>query len=140
MVLFVILKINRCKRFDAEDAIVFVSKSIDCEKVPPKDGVIRVDNYWCHSAYLSIPKQSPNGNVTPMIASLDKPGMKFVTIFCDDAKVPLPRQVVDMIAKHAEKMVPTSIEKLHLVAKDAEVITGNGNDRKIIFKRNGNRK
>eukprot|EP01031_Cornospumella_fuschlensis_P032813 gene32813-39673_t len=49
-----------------------------------------------------------------------KPGMQFVTIFCDDQKVPLHPTIVDMIASHAEKVVPTSIQKLYEIAKLVE--------------------
>lgn len=49
-----------------------------------------------------------------------KPGMQFVTIFCDDQKVPLHPTIVDMIASHAEKVVPTSIQKLYEIARLVE--------------------
>ena len=48
---------------------------------------------------------------------LSRPGTGFVTIFCDDAKVPLPTRIIDLIATQAEKQVPESINKLHQAAQ-----------------------
>ena len=37
-----------------KDAVIFVSKATTSgPNVPRKDGVIRVDNYWCHSTYFA---------------------------------------------------------------------------------------
>ena len=110
--------------------------------MPKKDGVIRVDNYWCHSTFLhhlddmtatasgdlrggsssinddEISKKCKDkkSNVKEK-PEIDRPGTRYVTIFCDDQKMPLPRTVVDMISRHAEKMVPGSIGRLNDAAK-----------------------
>jgi len=52
------------------------------------------------------------------ISPLDQPGLSFVTVFCDEAKVPLPPTIVDLISSQAEKVVPDSIARLHAVAVD----------------------
>lgn len=199
----------------AKEALVFVSRaSVSGTDVPRKDGVIRVDNYWCHSVYFSssvgstsktsataiktekqlrgkekqklkiqvhqigadppfsiapIPETDDEPEHTavknlhhgmemiltrpmfaikkgvPNLASIkvripklgkgtssgtmkvlrhrgagpmpvDLPGTRFVTIFCDDSKVPLPAKVVDMISAQAEKVVPESMRSLHKAA------------------------
>lgn len=41
-------------------------------------------------------------------------------IFMFSSQVPLPQAVVDLVAKHAERLVPDSIERLHGVAKLVE--------------------
>merc|ERR1712146_808013 len=191
-----------------KDAVVFVSKaSTSGPNVPRKDGVIRVDNYWCHSTYFAstfgntdestsitfkkgkerknkdkekmknqlnqIETDSPVSivpaseslnphmrrsmenlfsrrmfefrNTIPKLNSIkvnmpllgngstrlrredlyhdsrapmpiDLPGTRFVTIFCDDSKVPLPAKIVDMISTQAEKVVPESMRSLHSAA------------------------
>ena len=66
--------------FEDKNAIVLISRSTEVAHCPSKHGVIRVDNYWCRSAFLS---QAP-----PIGApSVDSPGTRFVTVFCDDQKV-----------------------------------------------------
>lgn len=171
--------VRRCKIFPENSTIVFVSKSIETDSMPKKDGVIRVENYWCQSAFVShksedigglekhfntdksrsaktpaiaMSKNSNNPNMDnnkkniiqktnifnknknlpkPMISSLnedkdnigkdiDLPGTSFVTLFCDDARVPLPPQIVDLLSKQAEKLVPSSIERLYVVARDVQ--------------------
>lgn len=210
------------KRDHGKEAVVFVSKATGELDVPKKDGVIRVDNYWCRSAYFatqqfpSIPSEATaavkSGNqkaggqasggagdgkqpvhlegvstndvlnttfdeeshahgpgkdvrhrlnhmFTGSKLSLEKnvfekmkvprlkkmlsggggdghrrggggggkkkkggsyaydlKGTQFVTIFCDDSKVPLPSRVVDMISTQAEKVVPDSMRSLHEAA------------------------
>ena len=190
-----------------KEAIIFVSKATENgPSVPLKDGAIRVDNYWCRSAYFATPLSSsvsghgeysvlrsrhstevsrsqPRGEQQqihqskvssprehqqsgaregvhlgidklfsrPMFnlqqsmpkletirvkihklgkagdggvmkiepaskSAIDTPGTRFVTIFCDDSKVPLPARVVDMISTQAEKVVPDSMRSLHAAA------------------------
>ena len=112
---------------------------------PAKSGVIRVDNYWCRSAFLSCAPRS----------SVDAPGTHFITVFCDDQKVandlahqpialprsnnmyscvsialcvlcvwgvqvPLPPMVVDVLSAQGEKVVPDSLARLHAVARNIE--------------------
>jgi hypothetical protein len=48
----------------------------------------------------------------------DKPGVKFVSVFCDDQKVPLPSMIVDALSKQAERMAAQSIVKLHKTSKE----------------------
>lgn len=48
----------------------------------------------------------------------DKPGVKFVSVFCDDQKVPLPSMIVDALSKQAERMAAQNIVKLHKTAKE----------------------
>lgn len=57
---------------------------------------------------------------------LDLPGTIFVTRFCDDCKVPLPNYMIDIIAKHAEKEVPSGMQRLRQVCKDRDSISGGG--------------
>jgi hypothetical protein len=167
---------RRCYEFKDKNALVFISKSVDkAESYPTKSGVIRVDNYWCHSTFISHPRetapespgsvlpevdegvgssseavdidgevpvaqeasvsyssgesdqQSSTGGVsrlpglvggstaamgarprgaiaggasrTKMGSLVDKPGMRFVTIFCDDQQVPLPPKLIDLLSK-----------------------------------------
>lgn len=207
------------KHDQGKEAVIFVSKATEELDVPLKDGVIRVENYWCRSAYFatqSIPAfsssvgsdmketmvKSKNGGVgtknhppvqlsgvstsevlnstfehesgshanvndvrhrlkdmfsgsslglgknvfekvkvprlKKMLAGVhgehsgrgskksssgkrgssayDLKGTQFVTIFCDDSKVPLPSRVVDMISTQAEKVVPESMKSLHKAA------------------------
>lgn len=52
--------------------------------------------------------------------TLNRHGLKFVTIFCDDQRVPLHPRIVDALSSMGEKMVPDSIAKLHEVALDLE--------------------
>jgi len=260
---------RRCKVFDSKDAIVLISKSVEDANYARKDGVIRVDNYWCKSAFIStLERQQSDGEggsaamdsdqlrsvgcavtsvidklhlhyqrtdrpVGPMLLTalerhrpklqikrrmlrrlhdamklerqlklrppvglyfhrnymssscnsvdnldfvsingradatqynaigrdrgrptcdpkrnikrissdpsvpsdestskkyhdrsaprnIDRPGMKFVTIFCDDQKVPLPAAVTDILSKQGEKVVPGSISRLHEVAKELQ--------------------
>jgi len=54
------------------------------------------------------------------VHNIYKPGMRFVTIFCDDQKVPLPATVVDVLSKQGEKVVPASVSKLHVIARNLE--------------------
>jgi hypothetical protein len=224
---------RRCKLFEEKDAIILVSKSTDCHDYPTNEGVIRVDNYWCHSAILStrprvsnpiatspIPPNDPspidikedippipletkplepipevksdntenkrpfkikkfdprarlnelkksaaskkdsfsaaslkkraktalhamknpsidssekrNGNskdkieieqsdALPVISAVDLPGVSFITLFCDDQKVPLPSTIVDILSKQGEKVVPDSINRLHETAREVEI-------------------
>ena len=205
-----------------KNAVVFVSKATTSgPDVPRKDGVIRVDNYWCRSTYFastfdgggeststsatattstktkgkkqqkqvfmhhqlhqteadspaaiapshpqtpgirqnmdklfsrpmfalkmgmprleSIKMKMPKlgggkdagtgiGNVGTRWKSagpmaIDLPGTRFVTIFCDDSKVPLPPKVVDMISTQAEKVVPESMRSLHRAAAAEQLRT-----------------
>lgn len=201
---------RKCQFFPEEDAIVFISKAFnDHNKHPRQDGVIRVDNYWCHSAYFSnnqqqeeeqqqhksnnqrvgqntfikVDETQKNGQSTHQLNdvvivdthiegngkkqmnlrefmedgrgklfdkmkshitglpgfsnpfaeaghkisksisgdklsnSLEAPGTSFITIFSDDAKVPLPPKIIDMISTQAEKAVPDSMKSLHEAAK-----------------------
>ena len=162
------------------EAIVFVSKATGVMGKPKKNGVIRVDNYWCRSAYfpgrkacggaessggsgsgsgsgseereteedkVEFPSNTSNNfppvdltskflsGMMPKIPNVfgsggggkkqwrercgrresslfDTPGTEFVTIFCDDSKVPLPGKVIDMISTQAEKVVPDSMRRL----------------------------
>jgi hypothetical protein len=231
---------RRTKYFADRKAIMLISKSTECADYPREDGVIRVDNYWCHSAILSTraasAEESPsaddgpssagdnnsdrgNSNATPdsshssrspaeqgqfderkkklnararqrrsvagprfrmfkpytfrrgaaadddaaggdaspggltggstdrsgadgnaqadasdendgkregkqrgerAIAAVDLPGTSFITLFCDDQKVPLPPTIVDILSKQGEKLVPDSISSLYEVARGVE--------------------
>ncbi len=51
---------------------------------------------------------------------LTKPGMKFVTIFCDDQKVPLHPKIVDILSAAGENIVPESLSRLHAIAQQVE--------------------
>lgn len=212
---------RKCHFVPDDNAIVFVSKAFSNTKFPQHDGVIRVNNYWCHSAYFSnkeeradstsdrntnhakfkglktsikestlhskmhpvkdvtlmdsIPMDKTtnaekegegmmndvtnahssqahkqgnkildamkshmpglpaltnnlNGKLMAMAnnaknkldgakSPLESPGTSFITIFCDDAKVPLPPRIIDMIAHQAEKQVPESMQDLYEAAK-----------------------
>jgi hypothetical protein len=213
---------RKCHFVPDDNAIVFVSKAFSNTKFPEHDGVIRVNNYWCHSAYFSNKKgeadstsnnnnnnnnakfkglktsikestlhgkmhpvkdvtlidsipmdksnreegdccmnhvtdvhssshahkqgnkifdtmkshmpglpaltNNLNGKLMAMANSaknkldgarspLESPGTSFITIFCDDAKVPLPPRIIDMIAHQAEKQVPESMQDLYEAAK-----------------------
>lgn len=225
--------VRRCREFGEAQALVFCSRSTDLSSFARKEGVIRVDNYWCHSALFSthgkkagagagagppgagalksasassvaqprrgpeqaargalgqahrrrrIPRPRPHqkshapqprfslsglfGKKAPQpragdsvraaargpgaVNCLDMPGMIFISVFCDDQKVPLPPRIVDMIASQvgrrvpslqhapllisiiltpyfppprhnqAEKVVPDSISRLYQVAKRVE--------------------
>lgn len=226
---------RRCKLFEEKNAIILVSKSTDCHDYPANDGVIRVDNYWCHSAILStrprVPDLSPTSSVSidspscsdtkesipsvpletiplksiplekvdikidnspskirkfdprarinelkknaavkkdsfsaanirkraktalnamknpssdtsvkknrnsndkvlvdepepekqAVVSAVDLPGVSFITLFCDDQKVPLPSTIVDILSKQGEKVVPESINRLHEIAREEEV-------------------
>ena len=72
---------RRCKRNQANSAIVFVSRSTEAISRPKAKGSIRVDQYWCHSTFFCGSKTAVKG------ATVETPGMRFVTIFCDDQKV-----------------------------------------------------
>jgi len=144
---------RRCRAFEDKKALVFVSRSsTEMDAVHSrKEGVIRVDNYWCHSALFAgggaatvgaagagstsgssggqrartLLAQAKDkdaaanakgpfnrfragnaaGNAAAAgnngggeVSCLDKPGMSFVSVFCDDQKVPLHPRIVDMIA------------------------------------------
>ena len=54
------------------------------------------------------------------VAAVDLPGTSFITLFCDDQKVPLPTTIVDILSKQGEKLVPDSISSLHEVARGVE--------------------
>ena len=95
---------RRCLRSKDKRAMVFVSKSISFPDKPPVEKVIRVDKYRCFSVFLSAPKTGK--------PDLDAAGVSYVSVFCDDTKVALPSAVVDLVAKHAEKVVPNSMNKL----------------------------
>lgn len=82
-----------------------------------------MDRYWCHSTIV--------GDDT-----VDAPGCRFVTIFSDDQKVPLPAALVDIISAQVrlwrlhryacvsevqgEKVVPGAIERLHKIAQEQQ--------------------
>lgn len=144
---------RRCRIFEDKNALVFVSRSAEMAKYLRKDGVIRVDNYWCHSALFSnwdnssspaspggqgkrgilavsqkqksrdAPKKpfgpagffnklgkkdrdsredveagQRGGKPSTAVSCLDMPGMSFISVFCDDQKVPLHPRIIDMIA------------------------------------------
>ena len=228
---------RRTKYFANRNAIMLVSKSTECPDYPREDGVIRVDNYWCHSAILSTRPTPPedsgdsdsastsgspgtedntnssrkkskappsparrdhspaereklderkkklnararqrrsvtgprfrmfkkhmygvsgeavddadgsaggstdgsneggsDGNSPAdtldekegksggarSVAAVDLPGTSFITLFCDDQKVPLPPTIVDILSKQGEKLVPDSISSLYEVARGVE--------------------
>lgn len=96
---------RRCLKSPDKRALVFVSKSISFPARPSVDKVIRVDKYRCFSVFLSSPS-------TPGKPDLDTLGVSYASVFCDDTKVALPGAVVDLISKHAEKIVPNSMNKL----------------------------
>jgi hypothetical protein len=89
-------------------------------KIPKLPGVMRVDNYTCQSTFWRSkrghlkPHASIPSKLTPIIEKdlftlptrsvVDEVGMKFVTIFCDDQKVPLPAMVVDVLSHQGEKV------------------------------------
>jgi hypothetical protein len=56
----------------------------------------------------------------PVISAVDLPGVSFITLFCDDQKVPLPSTIVDILSKQGEKVVPDSINRLHETAREVE--------------------
>ena len=135
---------RRCRAYEDKKALVFVSRSAsEMDAVHNrKEGVIRVDNYWCHSALFSggiggVTASSGSGGQRAgallaqakdkdaaakgpfnlfrgagnggegggeggkkgdQVSCLDQPGMSFVSVFCDDQKVPLHPRIVDMIA------------------------------------------
>ena len=62
-------------------------------------------------------KQSSSSTSFSHIAAVDLPGTSFITLFCDDQKVPLPPTIVDILSKQGEKLVPDSISSLHEVAR-----------------------
>eukprot|EP00607_Mallomonas_marina_P004631 CAMPEP_0182428182 /NCGR_PEP_ID=MMETSP1167-20130531/21295_1 /TAXON_ID=2988 /ORGANISM="Mallomonas Sp, Strain CCMP3275" /LENGTH=273 /DNA_ID=CAMNT_0024610917 /DNA_START=295 /DNA_END=1116 /DNA_ORIENTATION=- len=111
---------RRCGVFEEKSAIVLVSRSTEAPNCAVKNGVIRVDNYWCRSAFISSPSSSSSSFSASSVPSVDRPGMKFVTVFCDDQKVPLPPMVVDILSAQGEKVVPDSISRLHAVARGIE--------------------
>lgn len=84
------------------------------EGYPAIDGVIRVDSYWCHSTIIA--DNSSNNESEGVKGDVDSPGLRFVTLFCDDQRVPLPAALVDIISAQGEKVVPGAIERLHEVA------------------------
>ena len=104
--------VRRCRVFAKDHAIVLVSRSSELSGFPAVEGVIRVDNYRCHSTIISDPREGP--------ASVDTPGLRYVTIFCDDQRVPLPASIVDLISAQGEKVVPGAIQRLHEVAREME--------------------
>jgi len=68
---------------------------------------VRVDKYWCHSTLLAT-------------QDIESPGLKFVTIFCDEQRVPLPPKMTNVLASFAEQSVPDLFQRLVDVAKDVE--------------------
>ena len=48
----------------------------------------------------------------PVILPVDLPSVRFVTIFCDDQKVPLPNYITDLLSKAGENVVPSSIDAI----------------------------
>lgn len=108
--------VRRCRVFQPEQAVVLVSRSAELPGFPEVEGVIRVDNYRCHSTIVSEPSQGP--------PSVDSPGLRYVTVFCDDQKVPLPAAIVDLISAQGEKVVPGAIQRLHAVAREMERPSG----------------
>jgi len=99
---------RRVRHFPDKKAIVLISKSTDSKEFPKKaDHVIRVDRYWCQSTVFATKE------------SIDKPGMKFVTFFCDDQQIPLPNKLVDLLCKAGERVVPESMTCLHKVAQSS---------------------
>jgi hypothetical protein len=99
---------RRVRHFPDKKAIVLISKSTDSKEFPKKaDHVIRVDRYWCQSTVFATKE------------SIDKPGMKFVTFFCDDQQIPLPNKLVDLLCKAGERVVPESMTNLHKVAQSS---------------------
>ena len=45
---------RRCRQYDQQRALVFVSRSTELETARPiAKGAIRVENYWCHSTFLA---------------------------------------------------------------------------------------
>jgi hypothetical protein len=53
----------------------------------------------------------------PIRNTLLEPGVQFVTLFCDDNQVPLPKTMMDLVSSFAEKMVPDSFQRLYDTAK-----------------------
>lgn len=104
--------VRRCRVFAKDHAIVLVSRSSELPGFPAVEGVIRVDNYRCHSTIISEPGEGP--------PSVDAPGLRYVTVFCDDQRVPLPAAIVDLISAQGEKVVPGAIQRLHEVASEME--------------------
>lgn len=59
-------------------------------------------------------------SLQPRINTLNKPGLFFVTTFCDDQKMPLHPKLVDILSSVGEKIVPESIKKLFDVARQMD--------------------
>ena len=107
---------RRCKIIFDKRAIVFVSKSVNHPKALV-DGALRVDKYWCHSTFFSNCENN-KGKEIGGVKMFDKPGLSCVTIFCDDTNVALPASVIDLLSRHAEKTVPSSMKVLFDYSKN----------------------
>jgi len=81
------------------------------------DGALRVDKYWCHSTFFSNCENN-KGKEIGGVKMFDKPGLSYVTIFCDDTNVALPASVIDLLSRHAEKTVPSSMKVLFDYSKN----------------------
>ena len=103
---------RRCKVALDKGAIVFVSKSVSYPR-DLVDGALRVDRYWCHSTFFSTQDESRGRS-----KMFDIPGLSYVTIFCDDTNVALPASVIDLLSRHAEKTVPSSMNTLFEFSKN----------------------
>lgn len=49
---------------------------------------------------------------------LDQPGVRFVSLFCDDQQVPLPSAVIDALSSYGERMAMSSVLRLRSVARE----------------------
>lgn len=67
--------------------------------------LLKVDNSkHCQSNDVFSKIMSTTRHSSSKFRNIDLPGMKFVTIFCDDQKVPLPNSVTDILSKQGEKV------------------------------------
>ena len=66
--------VRRCREFEEQHALVFCSRSTDMAKNARKDGVIRVDNYWCHSALFSTSGQNSTISLASALPSASSGG------------------------------------------------------------------
>ena len=112
---------RRCKIVTDKRAIVFVSKSVNHPKALV-DGALRVDKYWCHSTFFATVdgsnKKGGTGRLGGSKMMFDTPGLSYVTMFCDDTNVALPTSVIDLLSRHAEKTVPSSMKVLFDYSKN----------------------
>ena len=106
---------RRCKLVPDKRAIVFVSKSVNHPRALV-DGALRVDKYWCHSTFFSSSNDSREGRIGGA-RMFDSPGLSYITIFCD-TNVALPASVIDLLSRHAEKTVPSSMSVLFAFSKN----------------------